>query len=174
MYFAPGFIIDAWRLPERHTRVWAIANHSVTSGPCEPCGPYVGAPRCTCPVGSVSVLICTGGPVHSFGRSPQPLRAAATARPGQPSLHHLAVCPRRVLEGRKESGHSTRPRRHTHTHTRTRLMLTRTHTQDHSEWQWLLFTRPSHPPSRSFHPLPLVCHVVCHFPQMSVPPWDSD
>lgn len=27
-----------------------------------------------------------------------------TARPGQPSLHHLAVCPLRVFEGRKQSG----------------------------------------------------------------------
>lgn len=152
----------------KHMSVSVIVAHSVTSRPCEPCEPYVGAPCCMCPVGSVSVLICSGGPVHSFGQSPQPLRAAATARPGQPSLHHLAVCPHWVLEGRKQSGHS-----HVHINTGTHISHTCTH--DHSEWQWLLFTQPSHPPpSLSFHPLPLVCHVVCHFPQMSVPPWDSD
>lgn len=58
-------------------------------------------------VGSVSVLICSRGPVCLFGRSPQPLRAATTVRPGQPSLYHLAICPHWVLEGRKQSGHST-------------------------------------------------------------------
>lgn len=146
--------------------VSVIVAFSVTSRSHEPCEPYVEAPCCTCPVGSVSVLICSGGPVHSFGQSPQPLHAAATARPGQPSLHHLAICPHWVLEGRKQSGHS-------HVHIWTHTLHAHAHTIT-AEWQWLLFTQPSHPPSVSFHPLPLVCHVVCHFPQMSVPPWDSD
>lgn len=50
---------------------------------------------------------------------PRPLRAAATARPGQPSLHHLAVCPHGVLEGRETKREpNTSTYRHTHMHTR--------------------------------------------------------
>lgn len=106
--------------------------HSVTSRPCER---RVGTPCCMCSAGSVSVLICSGGPVHSFGRipphSPDCCVRPATARPGQPSLHHLAVCPRWVLKGREtKRALNTSTYRHTHIH-------------DRSEWQWLLFTQPS-------------------------------
>lgn len=119
-----------------------IAAHSVTNRPCEPCGPHVGAPCCMRPIGSVSVLICSGGPVHSLGRSPPPLRAAATARPGQPSLHHLAVCPHRVLEGgkTKRGTRTSTYEAHTHTHGRVTVALVYP----------ALRTLP-----HSFHPLPL-------------------
>lgn len=89
--------------------------------------PMMEPPCCTSPVGSVSVLICSGGLVHLFGQPPRPLRAAATVRSGQPSLLHLAVCPRQVLEGRKQSGHSTY--RHIHTLTPTQAYTHHTRSQ---------------------------------------------
>lgn len=124
-------------------------------------------PCCMCPVGSVSVLICSGGPVHPFGQSPQPLRAADTDKPTD--SHHRATWPfahSETLGAGNKVGTCTSPYWHTN------MRTSRTH--DHGKWQWPLFTQPSHPPVVSFHPPLLVCHVVCHFPQMSVPPWDSD
>lgn len=104
-----------WHVPhQKKHQCPCSVDHSVTIRPCEPCGPYDGAPCCTSPVGSVSVLICSGGLVHLFGQSPRPLRAATAVGSGQPSLFHLAVCPHQVLEGRKQSGHSAYI--HTHTH----------------------------------------------------------
>lgn len=117
----------------------------------------IAADPCMCSVGSVSVLICNGGPVHSFGQSPRPPRAAATARPGQPSPRHLAACP--------PQSERAAFRVDTHIHTQTR-----TYTQTHQVTLGLVYPQFSPilspwpvMPCVTFHKCPRHNGTVIHF-----------